>query len=80
LPLLYLEEISSGEMGAVLKVLLGPNAVGLLANTFLPLKRDWAKEYDGWKDAVSDVKPIIYICADGILLLLSRVLAEHPHQ
>ena len=43
--------VSSGEMGAALKVLLGPDATGLSANTVSRLKRDWAKEYDGWRDA-----------------------------
>ena len=47
LPWLYLKGISSGEMGAALKVLLGPDATGLSANTVSRLKRDWAKEYDG---------------------------------
>ena len=47
LPWLYLNGISSGEMGAALKVLLGPDAAGLSANTISRLKRDWAVEYDG---------------------------------
>jgi transposase-like protein len=33
LPWLYLKGVSSGEMGAALKVLLGPDAKGLSANT-----------------------------------------------
>jgi transposase-like protein len=63
LPWLYLKGISSGEMGAALKVLLGPDAAGLSANTVSRLKRDWAKEYDGWKDAAFDDEPIVYIWA-----------------
>ena len=51
LPWLYLKGISSGEMAAALKVLLGPDATGLSANTVSRLKHAWAKEYDGWKDA-----------------------------
>ena len=66
LPWLYLKGISSGEMGAALKVLLGPDATGLSANTVSRLKRDWAKEYDGWKDAAFDDEPIVYIWADGV--------------
>jgi len=54
LPWLYLKGISSGEMGAALKVLLGPDAAGLSANTVSRLKRDWAKEYDSWRDAAFD--------------------------
>ena len=60
LPWLYLKGISSGEMGAALKVFLGPDATGLSANTASRLKRDWAKEYDGWKDAAFDDEPIAY--------------------
>jgi putative transposase len=44
LPWLYLKGISSGEMAPALKVLLGPDAVGLSANTVSRLKRDWANE------------------------------------
>lgn len=66
LPWLYLKGISSGEMGAALKVLLGPDAAGLSANTVSRLKRDWAKEYDGWRNAAFDDEPIVYIWADGI--------------
>jgi transposase-like protein len=61
LPWLYLKGISSGEMGAALKVFLGPDAAGLSANTVSRLKRDWAKEYDSWKDAAFDDEPIVRI-------------------
>jgi hypothetical protein len=64
LPWLYLKGISSGEMGASLKVLLGPDAAGLSANTVSRLKRDWAKEYDDWKDAAFDDEPSAY--SDGV--------------
>jgi len=63
LPWLYLKGVSSGEMGAALKVLLGPNAKGLSANTVSRLKRDWAKEYDGWRDERLDKEPWVYIWA-----------------
>ena len=53
-------------MGAALKVLLGPDAVGLAANTVSRLKRDWAKEHDGRKDAAFDDEPIVCIWADGV--------------
>ena len=66
LPWLYLKGISSGEMAPALKVLLGPDATGLSANTVSRLKRDWAKEYDGWKEADLDDEPIVYIWADGV--------------
>jgi transposase-like protein len=58
LPWLYLKGVSSGEMGAALKVLLGPDATGLLANTVPRLERDWAKEYDGWREVMLDEEPL----------------------
>jgi putative transposase len=64
LPWLYLKGISSGEMGAALKVLLGPDATGLSANTVSRLNRDWAKEYDGWKETDLDDEPIVDIWPD----------------
>ena len=45
---------------------LGPDAVGLSANTVSWLKRDWAKEYDGWRDAAFDDEPIVYVWADSV--------------
>jgi putative transposase len=66
LPWLYLKGISSGEMAPALKVLLGPDAVGLSANTVSRLKRDWANEYDGWRAAEMGDEPIVYIWADGV--------------
>ena len=58
LPWLYLKGVSSGEMGATLKVLLGPDAAGLSANTVSRLKRCWAAEYDGWRETALDDEPI----------------------
>ena len=66
LPWLYLKGVSSGEMGAALKVLLGPDAAGLSANTVSHFKRGWAAEYDGWREAALDDEPIVYIWADGV--------------
>jgi putative transposase len=66
LPWLYLKGISSGEKAPALKVLLGPDAVGLSANAVSRLKRDWANEYEAWKDAELDDEPIVYIWADGV--------------
>ncbi len=60
LPWLYLKGISRGEMAPALKVLLGPDAKGLSANTVSRLKRVWAKEYEGWKEAGLDDEPIVY--------------------
>jgi putative transposase len=66
LPWLYLKSISSGEIAPALKVLLGPDAKGLSANTVSRLKREWAKECESWKDAAFVDEPIVYIWADGV--------------
>jgi hypothetical protein len=34
--------------------------------SMLPKRRDWAKEYDGWKDTAFDDELIVYIWADGV--------------
>ena len=66
LPWLYLKGISSGEMGPALKVLLGPDAKGLSANTVSRLKKVWAKEYADWAQAPLDKDTWVYIWVDGI--------------
>ena len=66
LPWLYLKGVSSGEMGATLRVLLGPEAKGLSANTVSRLKRGWAREYDAWRELSLDKEPWVYIWADGV--------------
>jgi putative transposase len=73
LPWLYLKGISSGEMAPALKVLLGPDAAGLSANSVSRLKRDWAKEYEGWKEAELDDEPIVYIWPPLGRLLCNRL-------
>ena len=45
IPWLYLKGVSSGEMESALKVLVGPEAVGLSASTVSRLKQVWAEEY-----------------------------------
>ncbi len=51
LPWLYLKGVSSsGEMGAALEVLVGPEAQGLSASTVSCLKQVWAEEYRSWCD------------------------------
>ena len=66
LPWLYLKGISTGEMGAALKMLLGPEATGFSAKTISRLKWDWAAEYDDWRKADLDRAEWVYIWADGI--------------
>ena len=50
IPWLYLKGISSGEMDAALKVLLGVDAKGLSASTVSRLKQLWAEEYRNWRN------------------------------
>ena len=63
LPWLYLKGISTGEMGAALKVLLGPEASGFSANTIPRLKSQWAAEYDDWRKADLDRDEWVYVRA-----------------
>ena len=66
LPWLYLKGISSGEMGAALEVLVGPNAKGLSASTVSRLKQVWGEEYRHWSDKRLDQDRWIYVWADGV--------------
>jgi len=66
LPWLYLKGISSGEMGAALEVLVGPQAKGLSASTVSRLKRVWAQEYQDWCEARLDKDRWVYVWADGV--------------
>ena len=66
LPWLYLKGVSSGEMGEALKVLVGPEAKGLSANTVSRLKQVWAHEYRDWRDERLDKDRWVYIWADGV--------------
>ena len=54
LPWLYLKGVSTGEMGAALKVLVGHDAQGLSASTVSRLKSEWANEYQHWREAPLD--------------------------
>ena len=66
LPWLYLKGISTGEMGAALEVLVGPNAKGLSASTVSRLKQTWAQEYRSWTEERLDKDQWVYIWADGV--------------
>ena len=66
LPWLYLKGVSTGEMGAALEVLVGPQAKGLSASTVSRSKRAWAQEYQAWRDEPLDKDRGIYIWADGV--------------
>ena len=66
LPWLYLKGISTGEMGAALEVLVGPNAKGLSASTVSRLKQTWGQEYRNWREKRLDKDQWAYIWADGV--------------
>ena len=66
LPWLYLKGVSSGEMVAVLEVLVGPKAKGLSASTVSRLKRVWAQEYQAWCAQRLDKDRWVYVWADGV--------------
>ncbi len=66
LPWLYLKGISSGEMNAALKVLVGQQAQGLSASTVSRLKQVWADEYHCWCEQRLDKDRWVYIWADGV--------------
>lgn len=66
LPWLYLKGISTGEMGAALQALLGPEATGFSAKTISRLKGQWAAEYDDWRKTDLGRDDWVYLWADGI--------------
>ncbi len=66
LPWLYWKGISTGEMGAALKALLGPDATGFSAKTISRLKGQWAAEYNDWRKADLSRDEWVYVWADGI--------------
>lgn len=66
LPWLYLTGISTGEMDAALKVLLGPEATGFSAKTISRQKGQWAAEYENWRKVDLSRDEWVYIWADGI--------------
>lgn len=66
LPWLYLKGVSSGEMEEALKVLVGPEATGLSASTVSRLKKEWAGQYEAWRQSPLDKDEWIYTWVDGI--------------
>jgi len=53
-------------MSEALKVLVGPEASGLSANTVSRLKQVWAQEYQNWRGRERGKESWVYIWADGI--------------
>jgi len=71
---LYLKGISTGEMGAALEVLVGPQAKGLSASTVSRLKQAWAQAHQAWSEKRLDQDRWVYVWADRVY---SGVRAEH---
>lgn len=63
---LYLKGISTGEMGAALKALVGPDATGFSAKTVSRLKAKWAAEYTEWRKIDLGRDDWVYFWVDGI--------------
>ena len=74
LPWLYLKGVSTGEMESALEILVGPEAKGLSASTVARLKRQWAQEYDAWRQCRLDRDRWVYLWAD---VIYSGLRAEH---
>jgi putative transposase len=66
LPWLYLKGISTGEMGAALKVLVGDGAKGLSPAVVSRLKSQWSDEYGAWMTRDLAEERYVYWWADGI--------------
>ena len=66
LPWLYLKGISSGEMEAALKVLVGEQAQGLSAIIVSRLTQSWAEEYQQGCNDPLDKDRWVYLWVDGI--------------
>lgn len=75
---LYLKGISTGEMGAALKMLLGTEATGFSAKTASRLKGQWAEEYDDWRKTDLARDEWVYIWADGICRTSGAPVAQRP--
>lgn len=74
-PWLYLKGISTGEMGAALEALLGPDARGLSPGTVSRLKRVWRDQYEQWRTRSVEKGRWVYLWADAIY---SPVRGDNP--
>lgn len=66
LPVLYLKGISTGDFGEALQALLGPDVVGLSAETIVRLKQVWQREYETWRQRDLSTTRYVYWWVDGI--------------
>jgi len=66
LPVLYLKGISTGDFTEALQAILGPDVIGLSAETIVRLKQVWQREYEQWKSRDLSTSRYVYWWVDGI--------------
>jgi len=66
LPVLYLKGISTGDFREALQALLGPDVIGLSAETIVRLKQVWQREYEAWNRRDLSTSRYVYWWVDGI--------------
>jgi len=66
IPWLYLKGISSGDFSEAFVALLGKEAPGLSASTFVRLKQVWESNFKDWNPRDLAGKRYVYVWADGI--------------
>lgn len=66
LPVLYLKGISTGDFREALQALLGPDVIGLSAETIVRLKSIWQREYEAWNRRDLSTTRYAYWWVDGI--------------
>jgi len=66
LPVLYLKGISTGDFREALQAILGPDVIGLSAETIVRLKQVWQREYAQWSSRDLSASRYVYWWVDGI--------------
>ncbi len=66
LPVLYLKGISTGDFHEALQAILGPDVIGLSAETIVRLKAVWQREYETWHQRDLSTSRYVYWWVDGI--------------
>ena len=66
LPVLYLKGISTGDFREALQAILGPDVIGLSAETIVRLKQVWQQEYEAWHQRDLSASRYVYWWVDGI--------------
>ena len=65
-PVLSLKGISTGDFREALQAILGPDVIGLSAETIVRLKRVWEREYAQWSSRDLSTSRYVYWWVDGI--------------